>query len=126
MNYLLDTHIFVWWSEDPSKLSQAARDAIKNPDNTIYVSSAAIWEIVIKTSLGRMEAPEDPLAVIYDEEFIPLPIQPEHAVELRSVEHIHGDPFDRIQIAQAKAENLTLITHDKTILKYADLETIKS
>lgn len=126
MNLLLDTHIFVWWSEDPSKLSQAAKDAIKDPDNKVYVSAAAIWEIVIKTSLGRMEAPEDPLAVVYDQEFIPLPIQPEHALELKSIEHIHGDPFDRIQIAQAKVEKLTLITHDKAILKYTDLEIIKS
>ena len=73
-----------------------------------------------------MEAPDDPLAVVYAEEFIPLPITPEHAMALKKIENLHADPFDRIQIAQARAEDFTFITHDRTILKYADLKTIKS
>ena len=126
MNLLLDTHIFIWWSDEPKKLSAAAAAAIRNPTNRIYISAAVIWEIVIKKSLGRVEAPDDPLAVVYAEGFIPLPIRLEHAMELRTVEHRHGDPFDRIQIAQAKAEDFTLVTHDRFILQYTDLKTIKS
>ena len=126
MNILLDTHIFLWWNDRPEKLSSSARQAIENTDNTVYVSAAVIWEIVIKTSLDRMEAPEDPLAVVYAEGFISLPITPEYTMMLKTVENIHGDPFDRIQIAQAKAEGLALVTHDRNILEYADLQIIKS
>ena len=73
-----------------------------------------------------MEASDDPLAIVHAEGFIALPITPEHTLALKTVENIHGDPFDRIQIAQAKAEGFTFITHDRNILKYADLQTIKS
>ncbi len=126
MNLLLDTHIFIWWGDEPRKLSAAAATAIKDPANRIYISAAVIWEIMIKKSLGRIEAPDDPLAVVYAEGFIPLPIRLEHAMALKTVEDLHGDPFDRIQIAQAKAEDFTLVTHDRFILQYADLKTIKS
>lgn len=73
-----------------------------------------------------MEEAGDPLKMLYAEAFIPLPITPEHTMELKTIENLHSDPFDRIQIAQAKTENLTLITHDRIILKYSHLRTIKS
>lgn len=103
MNLLLDTHIFIWWNTAPDLLSQQAYLAVEDTNNRIYVSTAVIWEIVIKTSFGRMESFGDPLAMLYAEQFIPLPITPEHAIALKQVENIHNDPFDRIQIAQAKS-----------------------
>ncbi len=83
MNLLLDTHIFLWWNDQPARLSPSAHKAIEDSNNVVHVSTAVIWEIVIKTALGRMEAPDDPLAVVYAEEFIPLPITPEHAMALK-------------------------------------------
>lgn len=76
--------------------------------------------------LSELESPDDPLAIAVEEGFISLPITGEHALTLETLESHHSDPFDRLLIAQAKHESLTLLTHDKTIMKYADFEYIKA
>lgn len=126
MNIILDTHIFIWWNDDPSKLSKKAREVIEDRNNIIYISSVVIWEIVVKMMLGKLEAPDNPLAIAIQEGFIPLPVTGEHAMALKNMENHHSDPFDRLLIAQAKHEGFTLLTRDKAIMKYGDLAYLKA
>ncbi len=126
MNIILDTHTFIWWNENPAKLSKPARETIENKDNIIYISTVVIWEIIVKMMLGKLEAPPDPLAVALSEGFIPLPITGEHALALKTLESYHNDPFDRLLIAQAKHEDFILLTHDKMILKYKGFKSLKA
>ena len=115
MRILLDTHIYLWWLEDSPLLSKAARKVIDGAVS-VYVSSASLWEAMIKITLGKLEAdPAELVAGIRASGFIPLPITPEHTLTLARLSHHHKDPFDRILIAQAVKENLRLVTHDQTI-----------
>ena len=126
MNIILDTHIFIWWNDNPAKLTKKARETIEDKNNTIYISAVVIWEMTVKKMLGKLESPDDPLAIAIQEGFIPLPITGEHAITLKTLEAHHNDPFDRLLIAQAKHESFTLLTHDKTIMKYTNFEYIKA
>ncbi len=126
MNILLDTHIFIWCNDEPSKITKKALEIIEDQNNTIYISAVVIWEMTVKKMLGKLESPDDPLAIAVKEGFIPLPITGEHALALKTLESHHSDPFDRLLIAQAKHENFTLLTHDKTVMKYADFNYIKA
>ena len=118
MNLLLDTHVLLWWLDDPALLSVKARAAIADGSNTVYVSAAAAWEIAIKRALGRLDAPDDLEEMMAEERFLPLPIRVRHALAVASLPPIHQDPFDRIQVAQAQLENLTLATRDPFIGRY--------
>ena len=118
MNLLLDTHVLLWWLDDPELLSADARRAIATGTNGVYVSAAAAWEIAIKKTLGRLEAPDDLERVMAEERFLPLAIGVAHALAVSSLPPIHQDPFDRIQVAQAQLENLTLVTRDAIIPRY--------
>ena len=119
MNLLLDTHVLLWWLDDPTLLAEEAQRAIGDGDNLIFVSAAVAWEIAIKKALGKLEAPDDLQNVMATERFQQLPITIPHALGVASLPAIHQDPFDRIQIAQAKLENLTLVTRDGFIQQYA-------
>ena len=125
MNILVDTHVVLWWLDDPKKLSDKARQLIESIENNIFVSSAVVWEIIIKKSIGKLKAPDNLLEMLKGEGFISLSITDQHAIRLEQLPPIHQDPFDRIQIAQALTEGLTLITIDKKILQY-DLACIKA
>ena len=118
MNLLLDTHVLLWWLDDPALLSVKARAAIADGSNTVYVSAAAAWEIAIKRALGRLDAPDDLEEMMAEERFLPLPIRVRHALAVASLPPIHLDPFDRIQVAQAQLENLMLATRDPFIGRY--------
>ncbi len=117
MRYLLDTHIFIWWMEE-KRLSKTLMDLLGDPRNKIYLSVAAIWEIVIKHSKGKLKISKDIEKGVKNSGFIVLPIETLHVLETGKFPNYHNDPFDRILIAQAKVENLTLITSDKKIWKY--------
>ena len=119
MNLLLDTHVLLWWLDDPGLLSEEAREAIAEGDNAVFVSAAVAWEIVIEKALGKLEAPDDLQEAMAAERFEPLPITIPHALAVAALPAIHQDPFDRIQIAQARLENLTLVTRDGFIQQYA-------
>lgn len=123
--YLLDTHTVLWWLGDKSSLSKTAQDVIADPGNAVYVSAAVAWEITIKQARGRLEAPDDFIEVLQENSFIPLPITVPHALAVAQLPDHHQDPFDRVMIAQAIAENLTLVTRDGGIEKY-DVERIKA
>ena len=118
MKLLLDTHALLWWLDDPGLLSVEARRAIARGDNAVFVSAAAAWEIAIKTAMGRLQAPENLEEVMAAERFEPLPITLAHALAVGGLPTIHQDPFDRIQIAQAGHENLTMVTRDPLIQQY--------
>lgn len=123
MSLLLDTHILLWWLSDDPLLPGTARGAISSPDNEVLVSAAAVWEIAIKKAVGRLEAPDDLLAVIAANDFQTLEITASHALLAGGLPPHHSDPFDRMMIAQSTAENLTLVSVDQHFSQY-DVELL--
>ena len=115
---LVDTHALLWWLADDPSLSPAAREAIANPTSEPLVSAASVWEIAIKRSLGKLTAPDDLPDRIADEGFTWLPITAQHAWQVRDLPIHHGDPFDRILVAQAVIEGLPVVTTDARFGEY--------
>jgi PIN domain nuclease of toxin-antitoxin system len=118
MNVLLDAHILIWALENNPALSENARNAITEGSNMVFVSSASIWEISIKQSIGKLKAPDNLLEELLSHRFSLLDINAEHALLAGELPHIHKDPFDRMLVAQAKIEKLTLISIDPHIARY--------
>jgi PIN domain nuclease of toxin-antitoxin system len=119
MNLLLDTHVLLWWLDDPAQLSEAAGVAIRDGANAVYVSAATVWEIVIKKTLGKLDAPDNLDEVLRECRFTPLPVSVAHALAVHSLPMHHRDPFDRMLVAQARTEGMTVVTRDPRILEYA-------
>lgn len=117
--YLLDTHIFIWWLEDNRLLSSNIKQVINNPQNLILLSVASIWEMIIKKAAGKLRHPPNLREAIENSGFSVLQVELNHVLELNNLPLLHKDPFDRILIAQAMAERLTLITADSKIAKYS-------
>ena len=117
MRLLLDTHALLWWLADES-LTDQARDAIADPANLVMVSAASAWEISIKKALGMLTAPDDLERQVHESGFTPLPISMAHGTAAGQLPRRHDDPFDRMLIAQAFAEGLTIVTHDKRFAEY--------
>ena len=121
MRLLLDTHVFLWCVNDDRRLSKAARDLLDGAAE-IYVSSASIWEAAIKSRLGKLEADVDALAsAIAASGFLELPVSAKHAAAVARLPDFHGDPFDRLLIAQAISEPLRFLTADSVLRQYSDL-----
>ncbi len=118
MNLLLDTHTLLWWLADHAGLSAEARAIIRDSKDMVYVSAATAWEISIKRTLGKLRAPDDLEDAIAASGFREMPITIGHALAAGQLPMQHSDPFDRMLIAQAKLESLTLVTRDKRIQKY--------
>ena len=118
MNLLLDTHVLLWWLNDSPELSETARTAISEPDNLVVLSSVVIWEIRIKQALGKLEIDPDFYTVIKNQRFDKLSITSDHAYAVGDLPMHHRDPFDRMIIAQAIIEGLSVITHDSIFKKY--------
>ena len=118
MALLLDTHVLLWWLGDRVRLSQRARDAIGYPRSRIFVSVASLWEIAIKVAAGKLVIPNDIEAVLDLNGFQVLPIFAAHALGVMTLSAVHKDPFDRLLVAQALHEGLTLVTHDPWVLNY--------
>jgi PIN domain nuclease of toxin-antitoxin system len=114
---LLDTHALLWWLADES-LHPGAQDAIADPANLVAVSAASAWEISIKKALGKLAAPDDLEQQVEAGGFVPLPISIAHGTAAGQLPHHHDDPFDRMLIAQAFAEGLTIVTRDKRFDDY--------
>jgi PIN domain nuclease of toxin-antitoxin system len=120
MNLLLDTHVFLWAIDDDPRLSKAARAAIIDGNNIVFVSAATAWEISIKKAIGKLTVPQgNYLDELRLHRFTPLPITTEHALAVADLPQHHRDPFDRLLIAQAQMEKLTLVTGDIRIKQYA-------
>jgi PIN domain nuclease of toxin-antitoxin system len=120
---LLDTHLLLWALSRPSKLAAATRKRIMAAE--IYVSAASIWEISIKSGLGKLSAkPEQVLAAIQPAGFILLPISGEHAAQVAHLPLLHKDPFDRMLVAQASVEPMLLLTNDEALRGYGSFVTV--
>ena len=121
MRLLLDTHVFLWVVSDSRLLRPATRRLIASAEK-VFVSSASIWEIAIKSGLGKIDAdPELLVDAIGDSGFAELPVTATHAARVRGLPHHHADPFDRLLVAQALSEPLRLLTADAMVLRYGDI-----
>ncbi len=118
MRFLVDTHALLWALGEPSALSPAARDAIADPSNLIVVSSVSLWECAIKASIGKLDLPEDFFDSMPEAGYEVMPIRISHLNVYRTLPMHHRDPFDRMLVAQARAEAMTLISRDPEVAKY--------
>ena len=121
MKFLLDTHLLLWTAGDPKRLSAKARKLINEPTSELFFSAASLWEIAIKCGLGRDDFKVDVRLLrrgLLDNGYSELPVGSEHAVAIDSLPPIHKDPFDRILIAQAMVEGITLLTSDAVVAQY--------
>ena len=117
MSLLLDTHVVLWWLADDPGLPEEIKDRLDHePD--VRVSAATIWEIAIKQALGKISAPADLPGLVRDSGFRELPIDFTHAIAAGRLPPIHRDPFDRMLVAQARCEDLTLVTRDPRCQQY--------
>ena len=121
MKLLLDTHILLWAAGEPDRLSSDARSLIGNQENELLFSAASLWEVSIKRGLGRADFKTDTRLLrrgLLDHGYTELPIISDHVVALDSLPPIHKDPFDRILVAQAIVEGVTLLTADSLLTRY--------
>ena len=114
---LLDTHAFIWWRSKPAAIRPATRERVATAD-TVYVSHASAWETAIKVGLGKMRFEGNFREGIEDSRFQPLPITFDHIDRVATLPRHHGDPFDRMLVAQAQIEALTLVTGDRVFARY--------
>jgi PIN domain nuclease of toxin-antitoxin system len=117
VSLLLDTHVVLWWLTDDPTLSDDIKTRLDH-DPDVYVSSATVWEVAIKHSVGKLAEPADLPERIRDSGFTELPISSDHAIVAGRLPLIHRDPFDRMLVAQAQCESLTLVTRDPQCQKY--------
>jgi PIN domain nuclease of toxin-antitoxin system len=121
MKILLDTHLLLWAAGKPNRLPAAARKLIDSPANELLFSAASVWEVAIKRALGRSDFQADPRLLrrgLLDNGYTELPILSDHVVALDSLPPIHKDPFDRLLVAQATVEGITLLTADSVVAGY--------
>ncbi len=118
MRLLLDTHVFLWWDRGGRDLNPAARRVIENPANAVFVSAASVWEVAIKRRLGKLAFQGSVTEAIAANGFQSLPIRPIDAESAGGLDWPHGDPFDRMLVAQAMKHDLVLVTADATISAY--------
>ena len=113
MQLLIDSHAFLWWSDTSRTLGSAAHEAIADPANEVLVSVAALWELTIKTSSGRLSLPADLETIVANQGFAVLSIEFPHLTHLAGLPRLHRDPFDRMMIAQTLAEGIPIATGDR-------------
>ena len=130
--YLIDSHVLLWLVDGARPISTAVRAVLKNESNDLYLSVVGIAELCIKSSLGKLSLPsavaDDPEAgfvrILEANSIEPLPLTLPHAARLRYLPRHHGDPFDRLMIAQAMEEDLTFVTHDRAFAAYEGLAVL--
>ena len=128
MKYLLDTHTFLWWSLEPEKLPKKVLERLKNPRNAIYLSAASSWEAQIKVGFRKLVLLESLEKIIRREittnGWKALPVNLEHTWKLAELPPLHRDPFDRILIAQALVEGLSIVSKDPVFSAYGDVKVV--
>lgn len=123
MKLLLDTHVLLWAAGEPDKLSEAVRSLLLDESNSLFFSSASIWEIVIKRGLGRDDFRVDPIRLrrmLVMNGYMEISVASDHALAVDGLPLLHKDPFDRILLAQARTEGLSLVTSDAQLVRYGD------
>jgi len=119
MKLLLDSHAFLWWLAEDRRLSAGARQAVADPASTVHVSAATVWELSIKASLGKLDLDgADLVEEIEGNDFVELPMTARHSLAAAALPRHHEDPFDRMLIAQARIEGLTIVTRDPAFRAY--------
>jgi PIN domain nuclease of toxin-antitoxin system len=118
LKVLLDTHVLVWWLTDARQLVAEARSVIGSPTNVVFVSAVSVWELRIKETLGKVRLPLNFAAVLERQPFEQLSVTVTHAHALAQLPMHHRDPFDRMLIAQARSDGLTLLSHDQVVGEY--------
>jgi PIN domain nuclease of toxin-antitoxin system len=121
MKFLLDTQLLLWAAGQPERLSDKALALIESPENELFFSAASLWEVAIKRGLGRADLHVDARLLrrgLLDNGYSELPIGSEHVVAIDNLPPIHKDPFDRIIVAQAQVEGITLLTADPLVARY--------
>ena len=121
MRILLDTHVLLWAAGLPSRLSDEARSLIEEPSTEVVFSAASLWEVAVKSGLGREDFRVDPRLLrrgLLEHGYVELPVTGAHAVAIDLLPPIHGDPFDRMLVAQAQVEGITLLTADAVVARY--------
>lgn len=114
---LLDTHVFLWWQAGDPRLGDEVREKLSHAP-LVFVSAASAWEAAIKAGLGRLRLPKTVEEGVEEAGFSKLPVTFAHAEQVASLPRHHADPFDRLLIAQARLEGLTLVTHDRAFRRY--------
>jgi PIN domain nuclease of toxin-antitoxin system len=119
---LLDTHVLLWLFAHPAKIKRSVRERLADPANDVFVSAVSTWEIAIKVSIGKLTLPGESREYVLERieraGLLPLSITPEHALGVAALPAHHLDPFDRLLIAQAQAERMTIVTSDRAFAKY--------
>jgi len=122
MRLLLDTHVFIWWDSEPHRLSHKALALCKNPENQLLLSVVSLWEIQIKAQIGKVKLRHSLSELVQGQQeangMAILPLTALHVYGLSDLQPFHKDPFDRMLVAQAKAEKLQLVTGDQMLKKY--------
>ncbi|MBI2688611.1 MAG: type II toxin-antitoxin system VapC family toxin [Acidobacteria bacterium] len=121
MNLLLDTHLLLWWLGGSKRMGPQARELISDPGNTIFVSSVSLWEIWLKVSLGKLRISPSFDAALANEGFEVLPLTASHARRVSELPWLHRDPFDRMLVAQAAQERVTLLSTDDVLAGYGKM-----
>ena len=116
MNYLIDTHVLLWWLTDNPRLNSQCRDILSY--KPVWCSVVSVWEVAIKEQAGKITVPKSFMKDVKGEGFIWLDVQFNHISTLHELADVHKDPFDRLLVAQAQAESLVLITADANIRRY--------
>jgi PIN domain nuclease of toxin-antitoxin system len=119
---LLDTHVWLWTLVSPERIPQESLDLLSNPDNELYLSAASTWEIAIKYCLGKLPLPEPPALFVPSrlsrDGVISLPVEHAHTLAVAELPPHHNDPFDRLLVAQARIERMSLASVDAVLKKY--------
>ena len=121
MKLLLDTHLLLWAAGEPKRLPKGIRILLEDRDNELLFSAASLWEVVIKSGLGRKDFRVQARLLrrgLLDNGYSELPILSDHVVAIESLPPIHKDPFDRVLVAQATVEGITLLTNDPVVAQY--------
>ncbi len=118
MRVLLDSQVLVWWMGKPDQISRETLQIITDPRNTVYISAASVWELGIKAAKGNLTLPEKYLESLMNDGFATLDVTMRHAQVSADLPMIHSDPFDRMIIAQARSDDLVLISADRHIRRY--------
>lgn len=127
MRFLLDTHVWLWLQSETARVPDSVRSRLADPDVQVLLSSVSSWEIAIKHARGRLQLPEPPATYVPSrmrrDDISALPVHHTHALHVATLPHHHGDPFDRLLIAQAQLEGIPIVTADRHIPRY-DVEVL--